>query len=390
MSLADVLKRPLRRLVPHEGLVIDVPTWNAAHDYHIYHQRLHALAMHSPGVITGLEVVAWEPPGNSIVINPGIAVDAEGRTIIMGEPQRFQLRTGEPGTVYLTVQYREVSDNTDSSAEEDSQVRHVQEAYLLEERRQPPDGPYIELARVQISGTGATVSDARNPHSPAADEIDTRYRMVSGPQPLGYINIGVVPLEVTPDGQIPHAAGVMSLVQVINATTRYHAEFKGSINLNQEIVECDLLIMAGQQEFVFPDDWVLVISRFLERGGVILGEPSGAETADDSVGPTFPQAFLNLAERLGRDLTVVERGHPMFSAHHIFSQAPAGINDKALLVEADGVVYSDANYGSLWSGGISDEPASRETIRSATELGTNIAIFASRRTQMRAAKVIAQ
>ena len=282
-----------------------------------------------------------------------------------------------------------VSENADSSDGEDSQVRQVQEAYLLEERRQPPDGPYIELARVQVSGTGATVSDARSPQRPAADEIDTRYRMVSGPQPLGYINIGVVPLEVTPDGQIPHAAGVMSLVQVINATTRYHAEFKGSINLNQEIVDCDLLIMAGQQEFVFPDDWVLVISRFLERGGVILGEPSSADTAE-SVGPTFPQAFLNLAERLGRDLTVVEKGHPIFSSHHIFSQAPAGIDDKALLVEADGVVYSDANYGSLWNGGISTEPASREAIRSATELGTNIAIYASQRTQMRAAKMLAR
>ena len=31
MSLADIIRKPLQRLNPHRGLVIDVPTWSAAH-----------------------------------------------------------------------------------------------------------------------------------------------------------------------------------------------------------------------------------------------------------------------------------------------------------------------------------------------------------------------
>ena len=73
MSLADIIKTPLQRLNPHRGLVIDVSTWSAAHDYHRLQQRLHAMSMHGPGVLTGLEVTSWSDPDNSVVIHPGVA-----------------------------------------------------------------------------------------------------------------------------------------------------------------------------------------------------------------------------------------------------------------------------------------------------------------------------
>ena len=175
MSLTDVLKTPLHRLIPHEGLVIDVSTWDDAHQYHVANQRLHAMTMHNSGVVTGLEVVAWDPPDNSVVINPGIAVDSTGRTIVVGEPQRFQLQTDEAGTHYLVLQYREVpSDSGDASENGDSQPHHVLEAYRLEERSEAPDESYVELARVQISGNNNVVSEPADPYNPGPDEIDVR------------------------------------------------------------------------------------------------------------------------------------------------------------------------------------------------------------------------
>ena len=57
-----MINTPLRRLNPYRGLVIDVPTWSAAHDYHSTQRRLHATAMHRAGVITGLEVVDGTRP----------------------------------------------------------------------------------------------------------------------------------------------------------------------------------------------------------------------------------------------------------------------------------------------------------------------------------------
>ncbi len=62
MTLSDYIKKPLRRMNPYRGLVVDVPTWVDAHDYHRAAQRMHSLSLHSPGVVAGLEVVSG---GNS-------------------------------------------------------------------------------------------------------------------------------------------------------------------------------------------------------------------------------------------------------------------------------------------------------------------------------------
>jgi hypothetical protein len=391
MSLADIIKRPLQRLVPHEGMVVDVATWNAAHDYHGAHQRLHAMTMHSPGVVAGLEVVAWDPPDSSVVINPGLAVDSEGRVIAVGEPQRFQLQTSEAGAHYLVLQFSEVTPaGAAAPANHDSQPRYLLEAYSLQERRELPGEPYVELARVQVSGRGAPISEAQDPFNPGPDEIDMRHRLSAGPQPAGVVRLGVVPLEVAADGQILHAAGATSLARATNATTPYRAEFIGSVNLNQPIAGCDLLIMAGRQEFALTDDWLLVLRRFLERGGVLLGETCGADARSGSDGAPFRRSFVALAERLGIELAIVERGHPLLKAHHLFAQAPEGAGGPASMVAGGGIVYSDGDYGCLWDGGRPNAPAQREAIRSAAELGVNMGIYASRRVHMRSVRLAAQ
>jgi hypothetical protein len=94
-----------------------------------------------------------------------------------------------------------------------------------------------------------------------------------------------------------------------------------------------------------------------------------------------------MAERLNRELVTVERDHPIFKSHHVFAQAPEGVDGQALLVAADGLVYTDNDYGALWNGGKRDRPASREQIRAATEFGINIAAFASKRMAGRAARL---
>jgi len=48
------------------------------------------------------------------------------------------------------------------------------------------------------------------------------------------------------------------------------------------------------------------------------------------------------------------------------------------LLEANGVVYSDVDYGCAWQGGRVDAPLARGAIRDALELGVNIALFRRR------------
>ena len=307
---------------------------------------------------------------------------------MVSDPQRFRLQTRESGTVFLVLQYREVPSGSGEEGQAGSQPRYVLEAYRLEERRELPEDSFVELARIEASGDGSSISDAADPFSPRNNEIDFRNRMVSGPRPIDNISVGIVPLEMAADGQVTHLQGTLSLIRAINSTTPYHAEFIGPVNLSQEITGCSILVIAGQQEFTFADQWSEMLSNYLDRGGVLLGEACTA--GSDSGESAFRQSFIGIARGLGRDLGVVERGHSLLKSHYVFAEPPEGINSRAVIVETEGIMYSDSDYGCLWDGGTAGEAASRESIRAATEIGVNIAVYADNRLRMRSARLVAQ
>jgi len=389
MSLDETIKKPLRRLNPYRGLVIDVPTWSAAHDYHNTQRRLHAMGMHRPGIVTGLEVVGWNPPDGSVVIYPGVAVDHEGHTIIVSEAQRFEVQTGVAGTLYLVIQYREVSDEMAHTGEgEEPQAVYILEAYRLDGRMDIPAEDHIELARIKISGKGAAVVDAQNAHEPLPDEIDLRHRTQAGSLPLGDVAIGLVPLETTSDGDVRHQPGAVNLIRNINAATGYHAEFKGLINLNQEIRDCNMLLLAGQEEFTLTEAWEGSLRNYLDRGGIMLGETCGAgESKADRESP-FQRSFREMADRLGRPLAPFERRHPVLAGPHLFAEPPEGIDGPGAMFGDSGIIYSDGDYGCLWDGGRPEKPASRPAIRSAVEIGINLAVYSYERTHSHSVRMV--
>lgn len=380
MTLPEAIKQPQRRINPYRGLVIDVPTWVDAHDYHRTQQQLHGMLMHSSGIVTGLEVRAAqaETGGDSIVIHPGVAMDDLGHTVIVNEVLRFPLQTEEEGVVYLIVQYREVPDETVRPPGDDqSRPLYTLEAYRLEERRRLPEEPYVELARIQVSGTGAAIADPANPLEPALDEIDLRHRVVAGPRPLGQADVGMIG-----PGAVYHTAGLMNLLQAVNTTTGYRADFKGILDLKQEVTDCQLLIMAGGVRFNVTTESEAFLKKFLDRGGVLLGEACGATTNSTEESVAFRDAFAELAVRLGKDLAPVRQGHPLLTSLHIFGGAPDGINGPASIMADGGLVYSNGDFGCLWNGGRPDQPAPREAIRSAVELGINLCAYTARETQI--------
>ena len=391
MSLADIIRKPLQRLNPHRGLVIDVPTWSAAHDYHRLQQRLHALSMHGPGVITGLEVTSWSEPDHSVVVHPGVAMDDDGNIIILGEAQRIYLQIQDAGTTYLVLRYNEAPyEMTNTSGGEEPQATYTLEGYALEQRDQLPDDIFLELARIDVSGPEATVYGAENLYEPGLDQIDMRYRMISGPRPLGQVNIGVIPLETTSEGAVYHLPGVIGLVRAINGATKYRAEFKGLIDLNQEVRDCHILFTAGHQGFGPDEARDQVLLNFLERGGVLVGEACGANLSGADAAAPFQQSFALLAERLGRRLGTVARGNNLLNAYFLFAEPPEGIDGPSHLVEGNGIIYSTGDYGCLWDGGRANAPASRESIRSAMEMGINLGVYSSERGHRHSVTLVAQ
>ncbi len=384
MPIEDFFKYQRRRINPFKGLVIDVPTWAGAHNYHRDQQRLHAISMHRYGIVAGLEVVAWNPPDKSVVIYPGIAVDHDGNLIVVSETQRFNIKTEESGTAYIVVEYSEIpQEMTQSLDGEKAEPLYIMEAYRIGEQRQTQAGPFMELARVNITAENAVIRDAQNPLSPGPNEIDTRYRLLAGPWQRGQIALAVVEMP----SSMRHQEGILNLVQVINHTTEYRAHFRGPVRLDAEIRDCDLLCMCESDEFALTQDQETVLLNYLGRGGVLLGETcheAGQETK------AFSKAFASLAKRLGRNLKSVERGHAVLRIHHLFAAVPVGLDGQAVLMEDQGMLYSDGDFGCLWAGGKGDRPMPREAIREALELGVNIAICAHERTHYHALRILAK
>jgi hypothetical protein len=382
LTPVQIPTQALRRLNPHRGLVIDVSTWSAAHDYHRMHHRLHNIAMHRPGVAVGLEVVAWNPPDQSVVIYPGVAIDTQGNIIIVGESVHFRLNAVDPGLSYLTLMYRDVPEATaQPGGPEGATPTYVVERYLLQQLNQIPNEAYVELARIDFSSPQAVIRDAQSILRPGPDEIDLRYRLVSGPPALGQVAIGVISLETGAGGAPRHQPGAIRLAHAINATTGYRAEFKGAVGLDQEVGNFQLLLMAGQQEFVLSQAQLAVLDHFLQRGGTIMGESCGAGTGVGSGQRTgaFYASFNQMAGELQRQMTPVQLGDPLLTVHHLFSQAPDGTEGPPRFLVGDGILFSDGDFGCLWDGGWPERPAAREAIRSATELGVNLGVYGAQR-----------
>src|SRR5690606_6939207 len=91
---------PHKRIRAVDGMAVTAEVWEEAHDYHRQLNRLHTVLHHGAGIVTGLEVIASDPPDNSVYLLPGLAVDSVGQTIVVPEPRAYDLGNAE-GRLYL-------------------------------------------------------------------------------------------------------------------------------------------------------------------------------------------------------------------------------------------------------------------------------------------------
>ena len=380
-----------KRLNPYKGLIIDVPIWASAHDYHREQQKLHTLSLHRPGVATGLEVVSWEPADNSVVIYPGIAVDPEGNTIVVTEPQRFYLNMDEKGLARIILRYSEIEqDMIEVPGEVKPHPLYILEGFRIEERREEPGEPYIELARVAIEGKGKSVKDADDPSLPGSNELDTRYRTTSGPKPEGELTMGILvyPGDNPVSGWDCHRQGVLNLAQSIRRSTGYIVKVMDMLKLDEGIKGCDLLFITGHEEFSLSEVEEEALTNYFDRGGILFAEACGGITGSKSGGAKgFRSSFAGLCDKLGRNLRTIEMDHPVFHSYHIFGSLPPGHDGQAVVMMNNGIIYSDCDYGCVWQGGRKDNLLPRGNIRDAIDFGINIALYSHQKSRLQELKL---
>ena len=366
----------LKRVNPFRGLMIDEEAWADAHDYHRIQARLHLLSAHGWGIVEGLEVVADPQMPNTLVIRPGVAVDSQGRALLLAQDRRLPISAAPGSALYVVLRLREELAAPQRFWNDLDEYTRVIERCEALVQGGPAVAPALELARLTV---GAAARDAPDPLSPQPGEIDLRFRekLLVRPRPdLAVAQVapaeGAVGVKAGPAAS--HRLGLRYLLREIGLTTAYRARWAGVFRLGEPLPPVSMLYLAGSGAFASADAAVATLREYLQGGGVLL-----ADGCREGNVAEFAASVQALAGALGCSLAPVARWHPVLTARHVFGEPPLVGQDGASLAEGGGLVLSTADYGCAWQGGHGERPLPREAIRAALELGVNVAVYGRQR-----------
>lgn len=182
---SEIKVKGFKRINFFKGFLTTENDWNDAERYHIDKRRLHNRLMHAPGVVFGhsgdLKVVARARGDLSIEIQPGYAIDGQGRDLMLWDAEIKTLVLEEyklPQTIYIVLRYYE--QETDFIAYKENAAykghRRILESCKVEISQTIPDiREEVELGRILLDRSATRIRDARDPNDPKANEIDLRF-----------------------------------------------------------------------------------------------------------------------------------------------------------------------------------------------------------------------
>jgi hypothetical protein len=309
-----------------------------------------------------------------MIVRPGLALDPTGRMLLLADPVRLDVPVDVPAVLHVVLSYAEEPIAPQRSwSDRDEYTRVLERAHVCLEPGAPAP-PALELARLRFDGP---VQNAVDPVLPRRGELDLRFRerLQVRPRP----DLGVAQLIVERADELTgtaerHRQGLRYLLREIGLTTPYRPRWAGSIGLDEPLPPVSLLYLTRSGAFGFSNELVPGLAAFLLGGGVLLADACRATDWR-----AFAGSVEELAGRLRRTPRVVERGHPLLLSRHVLPEAPLACDDGPALSESGGLVLTTADYGCAWQGASAEHALSRETIRAALELGTNVAVYGRRR-----------
>ncbi|HYU79693.1 MAG TPA: hypothetical protein VEK56_11955 [Vicinamibacterales bacterium] len=152
--MAEKVERKIGQERPRyfTGQLLDQDDFRAEQSYHLEGRRRHAIEFHTPGV-AGLEVTVQGP--RAVQISRGMAVDRNGREIVLRDACTIAVDPVPNGSAYVTIEYSESDDPPGASSEATENARTTEYAVLRIASTPPvPDGPALQLARVPFDKAG--------------------------------------------------------------------------------------------------------------------------------------------------------------------------------------------------------------------------------------------
>jgi hypothetical protein len=374
MTNKDMLQEfPIKRIKPVDGMAVTAETWEEAHEYHRRYERFHTLLHHGWGIVTGLEVMASDPPDTAVYILPGVAVDSTGQTIVLPQPVAYDIGHEMDGLLHLLLSYEESRPRADDSRDQGDSPMYVHAEFSISARTTPPATSWVELARVRRRSREDLFLDAQDPLQPGPNEIDLRFRReIGAPRE---VSMAICYLGEVKDKE--HGRGARYLAHALNRLSRYHISVNDNVALAPGIEVNTLIYLVGQGDFELSSGQLNGLSNYVKKGrGTLLIESLDSEAR---------AAFLNILQAMDREPETLEPGHRLLIEPYLFATPPPGFEtqDTAEVLVSDGVIFSTCNYGLLWQGKVRDGVPSREQIRCAVEWGGNIIAYARDRRSRR-------
>jgi hypothetical protein len=346
---------PNKQIKPYDGMSVTAGVWSEAHDEHRKSRQAHDLFFHGAGIISGLEVLANDPPDQYIFISPGVAVDPTGSLIVLTEQVAYDFGSSVEGPLYILLAHgeREVG-----GVQQD--IRYQQNEFIVAARPTLPKRPAIELARINLAHRGNSVQNAADPQHPGIDELDLRYRPQTGPEAPRLVKMALCGLgKEVPAGVV---AGWDALGQECRRSTRSRLIVDPVAGLPADLQLHDMLYLAGMGDFKLEKNAAADLTAFLGQGKAVFAESFDAPAEG---------AFRAIFRELGVALNPLPENTSVLKAPYVFNAPPAG-NQGSQVLLGKCVVFSTARYSLAWSGNLGGGPASRADIRSATEWGVNL------------------
>jgi hypothetical protein len=348
---------PKKQIKPYDGMSVTADIWAEAHEEHRQTERAHNLFLHGTGIVSGLEVVANDPPDKYAFISPGIAIDSGGNVIELTEPVAYDFGNTAEGTLYLLLGHgeREVGGVT-------KEIRYCQNEFVIAARSNMPKRPSVELARVTVSDPKKPIKNAENSLFPGMDELDHRFRKPVGPASKRSARVALFNLgKNNADGFL----GWDFLSRECERTTSYQLIIDPNTPISASLFDYQLVFLRGEDSFEVSDGEVSVLNQYLDQGKKLFIEAHD-EASQDS--------FKELLEKLNRKLEPIEDNHSILTGPFLFSLPPEGINGNQVLLDPQ-VIFTTAGYSSTWTGKTGDVQLSRSDIRTAHEWGLNMVIY---------------
>jgi hypothetical protein len=353
---------PKKRVKPFDGMSVTAEVWAQAHDEHRMALNAHTLVAHGSGIITGLEIVANDPPDQYVFISPGAAVDPAGNIIVVPEQVAYDFGSASEGKMFLVLGQGERELGGVGSG-----TKYIQNEFVIAARPSMPARPAVELARITLSKAGNPVKNAEFPLHPGKDMLDLRFRPCLTPIVHQAARVLVIALGAETSEVL---TGWDYLGNYCQQVLPYHLIVDAAAEVSADLEDYDLVYLAGKGKFKPNNDLSKALKTYWEEGKVLIIEALDSEAQESC------QVLLDKLTLLPVE---PNRKKQLFSEPYLFVEPPAGFSGNQVQVW-NRVVYSTAAYALSWSGLIGTGMSSRSYIRSVHEWGVNLISYCLNRT----------